>query len=116
MRWSLLLPGGEDFAKHIKFLLTRERGYLNSRGVELVVGDVDQPGAEETSPANCQHDDDLKLAQIVFFALDLLDSHLFSDIHNSEDGQTEKILMIFIGIFIISFSTSEAGGRISGNI
>ena len=53
MRWLLLIPRGEDaFAKHVKFLLMRERKDVNSGWMELVVGDVDEPGAEETGPAN----------------------------------------------------------------
>ena len=52
VRW-IPFPGGEDIsAKHIQFLFIREREHFNSRGVELVVGDVDEPGAEETGPAN----------------------------------------------------------------
>ena len=97
MRWLLLvLGGGEDIsAKHVKFLLIRERRDVNSRGVELVVGDVDQPGAEETKPANCQHDNDVGRVQIMVVAVDILDLNSFSDIQSSMDGQTEKITMIF---------------------
>ena len=63
--------------------------------MDLVVGDVDQPGAEETSPANCQHDTDCVLAQIVVIAGDILDLHSFSDMQSSMDGQTENIMMLF---------------------
>ena len=89
LRWFPLVPAaGEDIcAKHVKFLLIREREDFNSRGVELVVGDVDQPGAEETSPANSQHDTDVVRGQIMVFAVDILvvtvdilDLHYFSDI------------------------------------
>ena len=84
MRWMLLIPRVEDIsAKHVKFPLIREREDVNSRGVDLVVGDVDQPGAEETSPANCQHDTDLVLGQIMVITVDILDSHPFSDIQSS---------------------------------
>ena len=101
MRWLLLVPGGEDIAaKHVKFPLIREREDVNSRGVELVVGDVDQPGAEETSPANCQHDTDVVRGQIMVVAVDILvvtvdilDSHSFFNIQLSVNGQTEKIMM-----------------------
>ena len=79
MRWLLLIPRGEDvFAKHVKFLLMRERKDVNSGWVELVVGDVDEPGAEETSPANSQHDVDVLWSQIMDIAVDILDLHSFS--------------------------------------
>ena len=68
------------FAKHVKFLFIREREHFNSRGVELVVGDVEQPGAEETSPANSQHNMDVVRGQIMVIAIDILDSLYFSDI------------------------------------
>ena len=94
MRWFLLISGGgEDVsAKHVKFPLIREREDVNSRGVELVVGDVDQPGAEETSPANCQHHMNVVRAQIMVITVDVLDSHSFANIQSSMDGQTEKII------------------------
>ena len=80
----LLVPRVEDIsAQHVKFLLIREVEDFNSRGVELVIGDVDQPGAEETSPANCQHDADMVRGQIMGIAGDILDSHPFSDIQSS---------------------------------
>ena len=66
--------------------------------MELVVGDVDQPGAEETSPANSQHDTDVVRGQIMVVAVDILDldSPSFSDIQLSMNGQTEKIMMIYL--------------------
>ena len=67
--------------------------------MELVVGDVDQPGAEETSPANSQHDTDVVRGQIMVIAVDVLDCHFFSDIQSSMNGQTEKIIMINIIIW-----------------
>ena len=92
MRWFLLISGGEEdvSAKHVKFPLIREREDVNSRGVELVVGDVDQPGAEETSPANSQHNMNVVRLQIMVIAVDILESHFFSDIQSSINGQTEK--------------------------
>ena len=72
--------------------------------MELVVGDVDKPGAEETSPANSQHDMNMIRGQIMGIAVDILDSHSFSYIESSLNGQTENIIMItsvFIGIFVI---------------
>ena len=90
-------PAGEDInAKHVKFLLIREGEDVNSGGVELVVGDVDQPGAEETSPANSQHDMDVVRVQIMVIAVDILDldSHSVSYIQSSKNGQTENIMMI----------------------
>ena len=84
MRWLLLIPRGEDvFAKHVKFLLMRERKDVNSGWMELVVGDVDEPGAEETSPANSQHDMDMTRGQFVVIAVDILDSHSFPDLQSS---------------------------------
>ena len=62
--------------------------------MELVVGDVDQPGAEETSPANCQHDTDVVRAQIVVIAGDIGDGHSFSDIELRVNRQTENIIII----------------------
>ena len=104
MRWLLLAPGGEDIsAKHVKFSLIRERKDINSRGVELVVGDVDQPGAEETSPANCQHDMDVVRGQTMVNAVGILDLHSFFDIMFSKNGQTEKIMMTYEGIFIFLY-------------
>ena len=69
--------------------------------MELVVGDVDQPGAKETSPANCQHDNNVKWGQIVVIPVDIFHADLifldfFSDIQYSKYGQTEKIRMIFL--------------------
>ena len=58
--------------------------------MELVVGDVDQPGAEETSPANSQHGMDIQRGQIMVIAVDILDLHSFSDIQSSMSEQTEK--------------------------
>ena len=52
---------------------------FNSRGVELEVEEGDQPGDEETSPANSQHDTDVVRGQF-FIAVDILDLHSFSDI------------------------------------
>ena len=63
--------------------------------MELVVGDVDQPGAEETSPANFQHNKDVVRGQIMVFALDILDGHFFSDIQSSVNGQTENIIPLY---------------------
>ena len=80
MGWLLFGCGEDVCAKHVKFLLIRERKDVNSRGVELVVGDVDQPGAEETSPANSQHDVDVLWSQIMDIAVDILDLHSFSDL------------------------------------
>ena len=48
--------------------------------MNLVVGDVDEPGAEETSPANSQHDVDVLWSQIMDIAVDILDLHSFSDL------------------------------------
>ena len=62
--------------------------------MNLVVGDVDEPGAEETSPANSQHDTDVVRGQIMVFAVDILDLHSFFNIQLSINGQTEKIIMI----------------------
>ena len=69
--------------------------------MELVVGDVDQPGAEETSPANSQHDTDVVRGQIMGIAVDILvvaedilDLHSFFNIQYGMNGQTEKISMI----------------------
>ena len=64
--------------------------------MERVVGDVDEPGAEETSPANPQHDTDVVRGQIMVIAVDILDSHSFFNIQYSIKGQTEKIMMIVI--------------------
>ena len=60
--------------------------------MELVVGDVDQPGAEEASPANCQHYNYVVRLQIVVIAVGILnlDSLFLSDFQSSVDGQTEK--------------------------
>ena len=81
MRWLLLGCGGEDVcAKHVKSLLIRERKEVNGGGVNFVVGDVDKPGAEETSPANSQHDVDVLWSQIMDIAVDILDLHSFSDL------------------------------------
>ena len=86
MRWSLLIPRGEDvFAKHVKFLLMRERKDVNSGWVELVVGDVDEPGAEETSPANSHHYMDMVKGQIMVSAVDILDLHSFFYIQSSKN-------------------------------
>ena len=95
LRWFPLVPGGRDFsqsAKHVNFLLIREREDVNSRGVDLVVGDVDQPGAEETSPANCQHDMDVVGFQFFRIAVDISDLHSFFDFQSSVNGQTENII------------------------
>ena len=79
--------------------------------MELVVGDVDQPGDEETSPANSQHDTDVVRGQIMVVAVDILvvtvdilDNHSFFNIQLSVNGQTETIMMIKVyeGIFILS--------------
>ena len=59
--------------------------------MNLVVGDVDEPGAEETSPANSQHYMDMVRGQIMVNAVDILNSHSFSNIESSLNGQTEKI-------------------------
>ena len=69
--------------------------------MELVVGDVDQPGAKETSPANCQHDNDVVLGQIIVIAVDILDNHFFFDIQSSKNGQTEKIILILFLLFVV---------------
>ena len=74
----------------------REIEYFDSRGVDVVVGDVYQPGAEETSPANCQHDTDVVRGERMVIAVDILDLHSFSDMQSSMNGQTEKIMMIFV--------------------
>ena len=63
--------------------------------MELVVGDVDQPGAEETSPANSQHDMDIHRGQIMGIAVDILDLHSFFNIQLSMYGQTENMMIIF---------------------
>ena len=95
MRWLLLGCGGEDVcAKHVKFLLIRERKDVNRGWVEVVVGDVDQPGAEETSPANSQHDMNMIRGQIMGIAVDILDSHSVSYVQSSLNGQTENMIMI----------------------
>ena len=100
MRCLLLVTGGEEVsAKHVEFPLIRERPDFHSGGVELVVGDVDEPGAEETSPANSQHDMDVLRGQIVVVAVDVLDSHFFFDIRSGKNRQTENITITF---FIIS--------------
>ena len=110
MQWWLIRLWGEDiFAEHVEFLLLREIEDINSRGVELVVGDVDQPGAEEASPANCHHDNYVERLQIVVIAVGILhldlDSLFLSDFQSRVDGQTEKKIYdnIFksMGIFII---------------
>ena len=80
MGWLLFGCGEDVCAKHVKFLLIRERKDVNSRGMELVVGDVDEPGAEETSPANSQHDVNVLWSQIMGIAVDILDLHSFSDL------------------------------------
>lgn len=74
--------------------------------MELVVGDVDQPGAEEASPANCQHDNYVERLQIVVIAVGILhldlDSPFLPDFQSSMDGQTEKKIydeMIFRNIY-----------------
>ena len=67
--------------------------------MERVVGDVDEPGAEETSPANSQHDMDVLRGQIVVVAVDVLDSHFFFDILSGKNRQTENTTITF---FIIS--------------
>ena len=98
--WLLFLGGEDVFAEHEKFLLIiRARVHFNSGGVEHVVGDVDEPGAEETGPANSQHDTDVVRGQIMGIAVDVLDSHSVSDIQSSMNGQTEKIIMINIIIW-----------------
>ena len=51
--------------------------------MERVVGDVDEPGAKETSPANSQHDTDVLCGQIMVIAVDILDSHSFFNIQYS---------------------------------
>ena len=94
MGWLLFGCGEDVCAKHVKFLLIRERKDVNSRGMELVVGDVDQPGAEETSPANSQHDMNMIRGQIMGIAVDILNSHSFCYIQSSKNGQTEKIKMM----------------------
>ena len=81
MGWLLFRCGGEDvYAKHVKSLLIRERKEVNGGGVNLVVDNVDQPGAEETSPANSEHDVDVVRRQIMGIAVDILDLHSFSDL------------------------------------
>ena len=62
--------------------------------MNLVVGDVDEPGAEETSPANSQHDINMVRGQIMVNAVDILNSHSFSNIESSLNGQTENMIMI----------------------
>ena len=102
MRCLLLFTGGEEVsAKHVEFLLISEREDVNSRGVDLVVGDVDQPGAEETSPANSQHDMDMVRGQIMVTAVDILDldSPYFSDFQHSMNGQT--LIKIQYGIYSV---------------
>ena len=86
MRCLLLVTGGEEVsAKHVEFPLIRERPDFHSGGVELVVDDVDKPGAEETSPANSQHDVDVVRGQIMVSAVDVLDLHSFFYIQSSKD-------------------------------
>ena len=100
MRWLLLGCGGEDVcAKHVKFLLIRERKDVNRGWVEVVVGDVDQPGAEETGPPNSQHDMDVLRGQIMVIAVDILDLHSVSYIESSKNGQTKKIKIRFFICF-----------------
>ena len=67
--------------------------------MELVVGNIDQPGAEETSPADSQHNTDVVRGQIMVISvdilvvtIDILDLHSFFDIQYSMNGQTEKIV------------------------
>ena len=92
MRWLLLGCGGEDVcAKHVKFLLIRERKDVNR--------DVDQPGAEETRPPNSQHDMDVLRGQIMVIAVDILDLHSVSYIESSKNGQTKKIKIRFFICF-----------------
>ena len=64
--------------------------------MNLVVGDVDEPGAEETSPANSQHDINMVRGQIMVNAVDILDSHSFSNIESSLNGQTDDIRLTII--------------------
>ena len=64
--------------------------------MELVVGNVDQPGAEETSPANSQHNTDVVRGQIMVITVDILESLYLSDIQSSMNGQTEKLMMIYM--------------------
>ena len=91
-RWWLRGLRGEDIsAKHVKFSFIWEGKDVNSRGVNLVVGDVDEPGAEETSPANSQHYMDMVRGQIMVNAVDILNSHSFSNIESSLNGQTDDI-------------------------
>ena len=100
MRCLLLVTGEEEVsAKHVEFPLIRERPDFHSGGVELVVDDVDEPGAEERSPANSQHDMDVLRGQIMVVAVDVLDSHFFFDILSGKNRQTENITITF---FIIS--------------
>ena len=65
--------------------------------MELVVGDVDDPGAEVGGPANSQHDMDVVRGQIMVIAVDILvvpvdipDLHSFFNIQFSMYGQTER--------------------------
>ena len=69
--------------------------------MDNVVGDVDQPGAEETSPANSQHDMDMVRGQIMVTAVDILDldSPYFSDFQHSMNGQT--LIKIQYGIYSV---------------
>ena len=86
--------------------------------MDLVVGDVDQPGTEETSPANSQHDTDVVRGQIMVIAVDILDLHSFFDIQSSVNGQTEKIMIIFrykyfTGTFVLPKKHDEENQEIS---
>ena len=85
MGWLLFGCGEDVCAKHVKFLLIRERKDVNRGWVEVVVGDVDQPGAEEASPANCQHDSDMVRGQVMVIAVNILHFDFFSDIQSSMD-------------------------------
>ena len=66
----------------------------------VVLGNIDQPGAEKTSPANSQHDTDVVRGQIMGIAVDVLDCHFFSDIQSSMNGQTEKLMMILYVMYL----------------
>ena len=61
--------------------------------MELVVDNIDQPGAEETCPTESQHNTDVVRGQIMVISvdilvvpIDILDLHSFFDIQYSMNG------------------------------
>ena len=58
--------------------------------MEHVVGEVDDPRAEETSPANTQHDTDVGPGEGVGITVDIDDTHSFFQIQLGYHRQTEQ--------------------------